>query len=70
LFPYISDQLGGKACDYISEGLKILPRNPTVRLPGYGRIEIIDSTQTAKQKLDHFPQGNKDFWQWKTELDA
>jgi hypothetical protein len=78
---YVSDMLSGKAYDYVKDGIDKMLNNPgnTAHWQWAGRENlleylsshyiILDTTQTSKNKLDSFPQGDRNYWSWKAELD-
>ena len=79
---YIGDRLAERAYEYIQDGLATVTANPsdptlwewataTETLAFLRKqYKILDSTQAAKNTLDHFPQGEKNYWNWKADLDA
>lgn len=78
---YITDMLSGKAYDYIKDGIDKMLNNQdnTIHWQWTDRESllehlsshyvILDTTQTSKNKLDNFPQGDRNYWSWKAELD-
>lgn len=78
---HIGDLLEGKAYEYISDGINKMLSNPTNPANWQwqdreGLLQhlsthyvTLDTTQTAKHKLDDFPQKGRNYWSWKAELD-
>ena len=78
---YLGDILGGKAYEYIKDGLTTVTRNLTNPKQWQWRdaddaiahlrshYVILDSAQASKNALDDFHQGTRNYWSWKTELD-
>jgi hypothetical protein len=77
---YISDMLEDKAYEFIKQGLELMHENPNntsawkwptkedMLKDLTAHYEVLDTTQVAKNKLDHFPQGERNYWSWKGEL--
>src|SRR5436190_2174521 len=78
---HIGDLLEGKAYEYISDGINKMLSNPTNPANWQwqdreGLLQhlsthyvTLDTTQTAKHKLDDFRQTARNYWSWKAELD-
>jgi hypothetical protein len=78
---YVGDRLEGKAFEFVKQGLDTLhenPRDPTqwhwtscedMLKQLSDHYKVIDTSQVSKRKLDKFPQGDRNYWSWKAELD-
>jgi hypothetical protein len=78
---YISDMLTGKAYEYIKDGIHQMIRNndEATRWQWEDRKSLLehlsthyitlDTSQVAKNKLDDFPQNDRNYWSWKADLD-
>jgi hypothetical protein len=77
---YIADQCDGKAFQFISDHVTAFrekPDDPSLKFNDWqamlkfmrSQYVTTDSSQFAKDKLDLFFQGNRNYWSWKQELD-
>ena len=78
---YISDMLTDKAYEYIKRPLNTMQAHPTdISKWVFGdrnamlehlrvHYKTVDTSQLAKNKLDSFNQGERNYWSWKAELD-
>lgn len=77
---YIADQCDGKAFQFISDHVAAFrgnPNDPNLKFHDWDTMlkfmrqqyVTTDSSQFAKDKLDLFSQGNRNYWSWKQELD-
>ncbi|KAK3290582.1 uncharacterized protein B0H64DRAFT_411610 [Chaetomium fimeti] len=77
---YIADQCDGKAFQFISGHVTAFrgnPNDPNLKFHDWEAMlkfmrqqyVTTDSSQFAKDKLDLFSQGNRNYWSWKQELD-
>lgn len=77
---YIADQCDGKAFQFISGHVAAFrgnPDDPELKFHDWeamlkfmrNQYVTTDSSQFAKDKLDLFFQGNRNYWSWKQELD-